>query len=116
LYLPKSHKVHSYKAAIRAAFIEAAGKWRTITGPVELAVYLRFEMPSSWSKLKRQNHIGTLHCGKPDADNIGKAICDALTDCGAWQDDKQVAIMFISKRWSDGPQTAIRIEEAPCRD
>jgi len=39
-----------------------------------------------------------------------KAVCDALTDCGAWQDDRQVASIFIAKRWSERGKTTIRIE------
>ena len=113
LYLPKSHPVHAYKAAIRAAFIGAAGRWRTITGPVRLSVYCRFQIPASWSNKKAQQHDTNFHCGKPDADNVLKAIEDELTDCGAWTDDKQVALVFISKRWSHGPSTEITIEEIP---
>ena len=110
-YLPKSHPVHAYKAAIRAAFIEAAGKWKTITGPVQLNVYCSFAMPASWSKKKRAELQGAIHDSKPDWDNVGKAVCDALTDCGVWVDDKQVALAFVSKRWSVTPQTEIWIRE-----
>jgi Holliday junction resolvase RusA-like endonuclease len=111
LYLPKSHPVHTYKAAIRAAFIEAAGKWKTIAGPVQLSVYCRFEMPKSWSKKKRTGLVGDLHDSKPDADNVLKAVKDALTDCGVWVDDAQVSLAFISKRWSLMPQTEIWIRK-----
>jgi Holliday junction resolvase RusA-like endonuclease len=111
LYLPKSHPVHGYKAAIKAAFIEATGKWKTITGPVQLNVYCSFSMPASWSKKKRAELQGALHDGKPDSDNVLKAVKDALTDCGVWNDDAQVALAFISKRWSVTPQTEIWIRE-----
>ncbi len=111
LYLPSKHPVHGYKAAIRAAFVAVAGKWKTITGPVQLSVYCRFEMPKSWSKKKRSESQGILHGAKPDADNVLKAVEDALTDCGVWNDDAQVALAFISKRWSETPQTEIWIRE-----
>ena len=111
LYLPSKHPVHGFKAAIRAAFIEATGKWKTIAGPVQLSVYCRFEMPKSWSKKKRSESQGILHGAKPDADNVLKAVEDALTDCGVWNDDAQVALAFISKRWSETPQTEIWIRE-----
>jgi Holliday junction resolvase RusA-like endonuclease len=111
LYLPSKHPVHGYKAAIRAAFVAVAGKWKTIAGPVQLSVYCRFEMPKSWSKKKRSESQGILHGAKPDADNVLKAVEDALTDCGVWNDDAQVALAFISKRWSETPQTEIWIRE-----
>ena len=111
LYLPKSHPVNAYKAAIKAAFMDAAGKWKTVTGPIQLNVYCSFSMPASWSKKKRAESQGALHDAKPDSDNVLKAVKDALTDCGVWIDDKQVALASISKRWSVTPQTEIWIRK-----
>ena len=104
-------KAKAEQAAIKAAFMAATGKWKTIAGPVQLSVYCRFEMPKSWSKKKRSGLVGDLHDSKPDGDNVLKAIKDALTDCGVWNDDAQVALAFISKRWSETPQTEIWIRE-----
>ena len=111
VYLPKSHPVNAYKAAIKAAFMDAAGKWKTVTGPIQLNVYCSFSMPASWSKKKRAESQGALHDAKPDSDNVLKAVKDALTDCGVWIDDKQVALASISKRWSVTPQTEIWIRK-----
>ena len=111
LYLPKSHPVHAYKAAIKVAFTGVAGDWETITGPVQLSVHCRFAMPNSWSRKKRCEMQGTLHDSKPDADNVVKAVKDALTDAGVWLDDSQVALEFVSKRWSIMSQTEIRIRK-----
>jgi len=111
VYLPSKHPVHGYKAAIRAAFVAVAGKWKAIAGPVQLSVHCRFEMPKSWSKKKRSGLVGVLHDSKPDGDNVLKAVKDALTDCGVWNDDAQVALAFIGKRWSETPQTEIWIRE-----
>lgn len=35
-------------------------------------------MPSSWSKKQQAENLGMYHRSKPDWDNIGKAVCDAL--------------------------------------
>ena len=110
VYLPSKHPVHGYKAAIRAAFTGAVGEWPTITGAVHLSVYLQFEMPKSWSDKKRKQLQGVKHTGKPDLDNVLKAVCDALTDCKVWQDDRQVAAIYMSKRWAEAGRTGIRIE------
>jgi len=110
LYLPSKHPVHGYKAAIRAAFTGAVGEWPTITGAVHLSVYLQFEMPKSWSDKKRNQLKGVKHTGKPDLDNVLKAVCDALTDCKVWQDDRQVAAIYMSKRWAESGRTGIRVE------
>mgnify|MGYP003347407433 CR=1 FL=1 len=112
MYLPKSHPVHDYKAAIRAAFIENAGKWRTIQGPVRVYINVWFSVPASWSRKKRDSHVFKYHAQKPDADNVTKAVLDALTDCGAWLDDSQVASCQVIKRWAGSePTTLIEIVE-----
>ena len=40
------------------------------------------------------------HTGKPDADNLAKAVMDALTTLGVWRDDAQVADTTIHKRYA----------------
>lgn len=112
MYLPKSHPVNAYKAAIRAVFIAEAKQWRTITGPLHVSVFAYLAMPSSWAKKKRAAHAGQYHAQKPDADNVTKAVLDALTDCEAWCDDAQVASCLVIKRWAiKEPQTVIDIME-----
>ena len=37
-----------------------------------------------------------------DVDNFAKACLDALND-RLWEDDKQIEVLTISKRWADGP-------------
>mgnify|MGYP003335082307 FL=1 len=112
MYLPKSHPVHAFKAAIRAAFIQEAKRWRTIQGPVLVNINVWFGIPASWSRKKRTSYCGLYHAQKPDADNVVKAVLDALTDCEVWVDDSQVAICQVTKRWAGSePQTLIEIVE-----
>lgn len=112
MYLPTKHPVNAFKAAIRAAFIANAGKWRTITGPVHVSVFAWFAMPSSWSRKKQLSYYRQYHAQKPDADNVTKAVLDALTACEVWVDDSQVASCLVIKRWAiEEPQTMIEIVE-----
>ena len=112
MYLPTKHPVHAFKAAIRATFVANAGKWRTIQGPVAVRVYAWFGMPSSWSRKKKLVHYRADHATKPDSDNIGKAVLDALTDCEVWVDDSQVSRCYVEKKWAlEEPQTLIEIVE-----
>ena len=112
MYLPTKHPVHDYRAAICAAFVRETGQWDTIEGPVHVGIHVWFAMPASWSKKKRAAHAGQYHAQKPDADNVVKAVLDALTDCYAWRDDSQVASCQVIKRWSgQEPQTLIEIVE-----
>ena len=39
--------------------------------------------------------------GKPDRDNLDKAVCDAITASGLWDDDSQVTDGRIRKRYVD---------------
>jgi Holliday junction resolvase RusA-like endonuclease len=48
------------------------------------------------------------HTKKPDADNLLKAVMDALTDAGIWQDD---ALVFRTEaaKWYASDETGARI-------
>ena len=46
--------------------------------------------------------------GKPDWDNIGKLVADALNDV-AYDDDKNIIDAHVMKRYSDDPRTEICI-------
>ena len=36
---------------------------------------------------------------KPDADNLAKAVLDALTALNVWGDDDQVVVLHVAKKW-----------------
>jgi Holliday junction resolvase RusA-like endonuclease len=38
--------------------------------------------------------------GKPDLDNLDKAVCDAITAAGVWRDDSQVTSSRVCKRYA----------------
>ena len=51
------------------------------------------------------------HIGKPDADNLAKAVMDALKQCGwYWLDDAQVVILTVAKNYSRNCGTGAEIE------
>ena len=109
-YLPKKHPVHAYKRAVHEAAV-AAGL-PVFAGPVDVEIAAVFAMPKSWSKKKRDALACELHAQKPDADNIAKAVLDALS--AFWKDDAQVAVLRVRKMWSVSWQagTHIRNREA----
>lgn len=82
-----------------------------ISGPVRLRI--RFFMPRARShfvggKPERGLKTGapTHHVGTPDADNLAKAVMDALTQCGwHWRDDAQVAVLTVVKAYSESCTT-----------
>lgn len=42
------------------------------------------------------------HTGKPDCDNLAKAVMDVLTRLGAWTDDAIVPRLTVWRAWADG--------------
>lgn len=72
----------------------------------------RFTIPKSWSKKKQeQAKKGELYpTKKPDADNIAKAICDALNGI-AYKDDSQIVDLKVEKRFAEQGSIGVLIQE-----
>lgn len=49
------------------------------------------------------------HTGKPDTDNLLKAVMDALTQLGVWKDDAQVCEVHSLKQYAAEPGAKITI-------
>ena len=50
-----------------------------------------------------------LPTGKPDIDNLQKALFDGITRAGIWRDDKQVVRVDPLKEFSDVPGTRVEV-------
>jgi Holliday junction resolvase RusA-like endonuclease len=100
-YVDAKHPVHVYKQAIRLAYVNAGGE--LLEGPVSIRIVCWFERPKSHSKKRRQQ--AEPKTTKPDLDNIGKAILDALNET-AYNDDGQVCRLTVEK-WYVGPYEAV---------
>ena len=97
-YTPK--RTRDYERAIRQAW-QDAGAVSFGTAPVSVTLYAEFEPPKSLSKKKRLDLIDRgAPTKKPDADNILKAVCDALNGL-AYADDAQVVHAVIAKHYSE---------------
>lgn len=91
MYLPSSDPVYAFKSAIRAAI----GKPVKISGAVEIVVNAWFPRPKS-KMWKRKPMPAYRHTSKPDADNVLKAVLDALNGI-AWVDDAQIVTATVRK-------------------
>ncbi len=100
-YVDAKHPIHAYKQAIRLAYVNAGGE--VLEGPVEIRIVCWFERPKSHSKKRRQDREPKTT--KPDLDNVGKAILDALNEI-AYNDDGQVFMLTVEK-WYAGPYDLI---------
>lgn len=111
------------KDGIRTLAMEAMarGEWKHTTGPVEVVITACFHRPASHFRRVRGTDFlkqGSLiyHDQKPDADNVAKAVMDALgstaTWGGIWADDKQVAALTAIKLYAlpgKGPSVDVRV-------
>ena len=79
-----------------------------------LRVHLRFRFPRPKSHFGAKGLRPTApeyHTGRPDVDNLAKAILDALRGI-AWTDDGQVSILRVSKTYKDTPGVEVEIRPA----
>jgi Holliday junction resolvase RusA-like endonuclease len=100
-YTERDHPIHAYKQAIRLAYVNVGGE--LLEGPVSIRIVCLFERPKSHSKKRRQ--YTEPKTTKPDLDNVGKAILDALNEI-AYNDDGQVFMLTVEK-WYVGPYDSI---------
>lgn len=99
-----------------AAVARAVLPERPLVGPVQ--VTLEFVMPRPrFHSHQTGRHAGMLrtnaphwHVGKPDADNLAKAVLDALTTLGFFGDDAQIADLWVRKAYGDAPGCHVIIE------
>lgn len=103
----------SWKNAVRHAAKEVWGG-KPFAGPLCVRICCRMPRPKAHrrSNGELKESAPSWHTGKPDCDNIAKAILDALTTIGLWADDAQVAKVVIAKRYDDGaPGAFIQVRE-----
>lgn len=112
--------VHAYTPDKTAAYEKHVQScWRTQSGqgfaggiPLKASVMAYFPIPKGTSKKKAEAMEGTFHLSRPDADNLAKAILDALNG-HAYPDDSAVQIDRCWKIYTNGlPRVEVEIKEA----
>lgn len=81
-------------------------------GPIKMIINCYYPIAKSDSKKKKEQKLsGSIrpHNIKPDADNVIKAICDALNGI-AYHDDTQIVELAASKNFSDKARVEVTIE------
>lgn len=119
MYTPA--KTRKWKKHVsRAAKAAAAQLAAPLTGPLRMTVAFSLPIPSSWTKRKQNqallNQLKPI--GKPDVDNLAKAVMDAINDCTdadeqplIWKDDCQVVTLIAAKRYGACGYVTVHIEE-----
>jgi Holliday junction resolvase RusA-like endonuclease len=103
-YVPKGHAIHAYRQAVAVA-ARAAGVTQA-TAPVSVIVDAVFARPKS--HLNKSGVKPTAPAlPRPDVDNIGKAVLDALQD--VMGDDTNVGRLVVEKSWGTEGRTTVRV-------
>lgn len=94
----------AWEAAVAKMGRAAMAGREPIAGPVELLSVFLLPVPDSWPEWKRRLALEgrVVPTVKPDWDNLGKAVADALNGI-AWADDAQVVDCFTRKRYAALP-------------
>lgn len=95
-------KVQVEAQRVMATRVAEAGEEFPITGPVMLEVAFYFDRPKSHPKIQPERDRGIKSNGA-DLDKLVRAIGDALTNSGIFEDDRQVASLVARKRYVGPP-------------
>lgn len=78
---------------------------KPLEGPLGLEFIAGMPIPASTPKNAREAMLrGEIaHTKKPDLDNLGKQLLDAMTRAKFWHDDKQVVSLRCAKRYAAVP-------------
>lgn len=87
-----------------AALVMQQGGVRPTSEPVTVVIEARFERPKRLQTRKTVDLRNVPMIAKPDADNIGKAVCDALEKSGWVHNDAQAYIVTARKYYADAGQ------------
>lgn len=109
-------KTTAYEAAVawayKAAAVKASKQPYPGDVPLKMVVTAHMPIPSSRPKYQREAMLGgeIRPTGRPDWDNIGKIISDALNGI-AYKDDAQIVDSRVIKVYGDDPCVEVEIEE-----
>ena len=103
-YVPTTHPVHAYRRQLAAAARDAG---LTPTGePLSVVIDAVFARPKSHLR-KSGVKPDAPRLPRPDVDNIGKAVLDALQDVVG--DDTNVARLVVEKSYGTEARTTVRV-------
>ncbi len=103
-YTPERHPVNAFKSSVQAS-ARVAYQGAPLEGPLSLSAV--FVLPRPKKFCRKKDDPGRLWCpAKPDADNLIKALKDALKQL-TWRDDSQVCRAMVTKFYAGR-------DEQPC--
>lgn len=104
----------SYENLIKVEYQNQCGGLKFDQGtPLDMRITAYYTIPKSVSKKKRElmlQHV-IRPTKKPDFDNLGKVVCDALNKI-AFYDDVQIVDAQVRKFYGETPRVVVTIQEA----
>lgn len=112
---PKAYtpaKTANYENLVKLAFQQSGQRPFEKDAQLRAEIKAFFPIPKSTSKKKRAEMLDFTirHTKKCDADNLAKAILDALNGV-AYYDDAQICELFVFKYYGDNPRVELSITE-----
>lgn len=103
-------KTVNYEGLVAYAAQQAMAGAALMEGACDVKLRIDCQIPASWSgKKQRAAEAGEIRpVSKPDADNIIKAIFDAMNGV-VWKDDVQAVEISVAKHYSLVPGVAVRV-------
>jgi Holliday junction resolvase RusA-like endonuclease len=103
-------KTVNYETLVKQLYITQGHE--RLEGALKLTVNAFFSIPKSTSKKNKEKMLqGEIRpTKKPDWDNVGKIISDALNEM-AYKDDCQIVCATVRKWYSDNPRVEVEITE-----
>lgn len=106
-YTPE--KTKAYQQKVQACYRTQCDGGFAGGVPVLAQIHAYFPIPQSYPKKKKAALEGAFHLKKPDADNIAKAILDALNGL-AYQDDSAVQLTGALKFYTNAaPRVELKL-------
>lgn len=104
-------KTVNYENLVKYSAQQAMAGAALIEGACDVKLRIDCQIPASWSQKKqRAAAAGEIRpTSKPDADNVIKAVFDAMNGV-VWKDDVQVVDIAVSKFYSLAPGVGVRVE------
>ena len=108
MYTPASTRAYEQRVAVAAR--EAMAKAPPMEGALSVSIEITMPIPVSWSKRKQTDALAGLvmPTGRPDLDNLIKALTDACNGI-VWRDDAQIVRLMAEKRHGEQPGASISV-------
>jgi len=108
MYTPATTRAYEQRVAVAAR--EATAKAPPMDGALSVSIEITMQIPASWGRAKRADALAGLvmPTGRPDLDNLVKALTDACNGI-VWRDDAQIVRLMAEKRYGEQPGASISV-------